>query len=43
MGKKVFEKSLKDWNLEYTEKKSLTKRKFISIKYKKNEKKIIKQ
>ena len=39
-GKKVFENSLKDWNLEYTEKKSLTNEDSFLLNIKKIKKKI---
>ena len=39
-GKKVFENSLKDWDLEYTEKKSLTNENSFLINIKKIKKKI---
>jgi 16S rRNA (guanine527-N7)-methyltransferase len=39
-GKKVFEKSLKDWDLEYTEKKSLTSEDSFLLNIKKIKKKI---
>ena len=39
-GKKVFENSLKDWDLEYTEKKSLTNEGSFLLNIKKIKKKI---
>ena len=39
-GKKVFENSLKDWDLEYTEKKSLTNKDSFLLNIKKIKKKI---
>ena len=41
-GKKVFEKSLKDWDLEYTEKKSLTNENSFLLNIKNIKKKVIK-
>jgi len=38
-GKKVFKDSLKDWDLEYTEKKSLTNKDSFLLNIKKMEKK----
>jgi 16S rRNA (guanine527-N7)-methyltransferase len=39
-GKKILEKSLKDWDLEYTEKKSLTNQDSFLLNIKKMTKKI---
>ena len=41
-GKKIFKNSLKDWDLEYTEKKSLTNEDSFLLNIKKIEKRIIK-
>ena len=42
-GKKILEKSLKDWDLEYTEKKSLTNQDSFLLNIKKMTKKINKK
>ncbi|MDC0648030.1 16S rRNA (guanine(527)-N(7))-methyltransferase RsmG, partial [Candidatus Pelagibacter sp.] len=41
-GKKILENSLKDWDLDYTEKKSLTSDDSFLLNIKKMKKKIIK-